>query len=255
MYCGEVMKLFKELLLEGKHDRGIFKALLIIGGPAAGKTTFSKMLMNRIPSVKIKLFDSDVIYELLAKKHGIDISSDNRISSIARAISADKHILQSSLWVNGMLPLIVLGVPSRMQKISARAELLKSYGYDVEIIFIKSVDVEHSIEQATRRMQKTGRGVPLNLITRMHNEQDDIIEQLKTKYDVLVINDFSHRDKADDEIIINAVSRFFNAPVKNPIGRHALSKLTGSKSTLSDIGQSVEQIRSKWKTNQNGPTA
>ena len=61
---------FEELLNEGVHDKGIFKAVFLAGGPGSGKD----FVMNKaLAGNGLREINSDTAFEFLMKRHGLDL--------------------------------------------------------------------------------------------------------------------------------------------------------------------------------------
>ena len=66
-----------DLLTEGVHDSGIFKAVFLAGGPGRGKSYVAKQIFGipekfNISMTGMKMINQDKEYKFLLKKHGFD---------------------------------------------------------------------------------------------------------------------------------------------------------------------------------------
>lgn len=245
------MTLLQELfyLNEGIHDKGIFKAVFILGGPASGKTTLAKSIQKNMPDFGIKILDNDVLYTHLGTKHDLDLSKEGpkKIQAIAYKMGVEKHMIQQPLWMHGMLPLVVLGVSDKPEKIINRINYLRNIGYDIRVIYIKTMDIEKTINAEIEREKKEGRGVPKSYIKSVFDKQEEAISKLSNYTSVSVIPDFAHRKEDETHHMVDVIKKFFSSDVMNPVGKKAMAELTSKGKVLGDIGTAVGTIQQNWK--------
>lgn len=247
------MKLLCELfqnIQEGVHDTGKFKALVVMGGPASGKTTLGKWIQSKLPLHGTKIMDTDVMYSHIAKKHDIDISGEKttKLANIAYKIGAHKTYKQTANWVDGMLPLILLSTGSSQERLRAQLLKLSSMGYDICVVFVYIENKELALQNEIQRAESTGRKIDVEWFNQYYQKQDDILRNVSSLYPVYTTTHFTQRDIADNEILLNSIERFFNSPVKNKIGKAVLEFLNKTGGTsLSDYPgyqDKVIQVRS-----------
>ena len=142
------------------------------------------------------------------------------LRNFAKILTAKRE----SLWINGMLPIIIDGTGKDDNRIKGVKEWLEFIGYDVYMVL---VDV--SLETAKMRNMRRRRNVDEKtiLIPTWEAIQD---HKKKGTYDKLFGEDFFIVPNDDDSKVPEA---FFNklfqktiaSPLKNPNGQNILQKL------------------------------
>ena len=145
---------FYEFLNESINDKGLFKAVFVVGPPGSGKSyTLSKLTGNIEP----RIVNTDIALEYMSKKLGITASSENW-KTVFR--DTTKRMTSNKLfsYLDGMLPLFIDGTSNNTSNILQRAGILESLGYDVAMIFVNT-DIETAKKRAKDRAQKINREV------------------------------------------------------------------------------------------------
>lgn len=216
---------FKDFISESVNDKGIFKAIFVIGLPGAGKSyTISKI--NGLVSPKI--VNTDKAGEFLSRKWNKQINSD----TWADFKDTAHRITEASLtnYIDGMLPLFVDGTSNDVSNILHRIGILESLGYDVGVAFVQA-DVKTSIARAKARAEKTGRHVDEDFIMHVHQQNQDNANYLKSKVSFFVTVD-NNDDVLDNNDMLEAykkTQKFFDMPVDNPIGKRFIETLKQTK--------------------------
>ena len=216
------MTTFKQFLDESTSDKGIMKALFIVGIPGAGKSyTVSKLKGTISPLV----VNTDRATEFLSKKLDIP-SNDETWKTVFRESS--RRITKSQLYnyLNGMLPLFVDGTSNDVSNVLGRAGLLKSIGYDVGMVFVEtSLDV--ALARAKKRAEEIGRDVNPDFIRQVYKLSQDNKSYFEGEFDFFrtVNNDPGELDDKALLKIFKEVQGFYNEPVKNLVGQRTLNKL------------------------------
>lgn len=216
---------FKRFIAEGIEDKGIFKALFIVGLPGAGKTYTTKILTGEISPMVV---NTDKAAEFMAKKLKHKITSKTWNSMFKdTAHRMTKNMLFN--YVNGMLPLFIDGTSNDVSNILSRAGILESLGYDVGCIFVHT-----TLEKAKQRVREREknqelRAVDEEFIEKIHRENAENRSFLKSKMrfyldyhpeqTVFDINDFTLEE------LFNKVQGFYKGPPKNIVGKRAIEKL------------------------------
>jgi len=161
-------KEFKQELLEGVYDPGIFKAFFLAGGAGSGKSysaekatgsaagkfewhpsmDTNKMKPGKTGPYGLKVVNSDEQLEfglMKAKMHS-DMTkySDAETMEKERIREKGKKITKKKeqMWINGRLGLIIDGTAKNPTKLSGRIKALTDVGYDTYMIFVNtSLDV------------------------------------------------------------------------------------------------------------------
>lgn len=216
---------FREFISESINDKGILKAVFVVGLPGAGKSyTVAKLGGALSPRV----VNTDKAAEFLSKKLRKQITSD----TWGEFKDSTHRITQKALgnYINGMLPLFIDGTSNDASNILHRMGILESLGYDVGIIHVKT-PLEVAIARANRRAKETGRHVDEEFIRQVHDQNDKNVEFLKSKVSFFrEINNST--DGLDDETLKKAfrkVQSFFTEPVRNPVGSRHLDIMRDKK--------------------------
>lgn len=248
-------------LTEGINDKFLFKALFIVGVAASGKSTISTPL-----KFYAKHIDVDRPQEYYSDKYNLDLGKGSNVEDRRRAREIGKRVTTEELinYVEGMLPMVVNVVGDDIAKTTARIKLLRSFGYDVGMVYINA-DIENALKRTlARRYGKGGdrhRHIPSEhvydsykkLITAVKSYQDMLYDKTETNQELL---DFYYQIQNNgfigDETITNvhkAAKKFFTSPVKNEHGAKILQQLKDEKKkTLTDIiskGEIIDKL-SKW---------
>ena len=157
---------FKQTLLEGVYDPGIFKAFFLAGGAGSGKSysaekatgsaagkfewhpTMKKVKPGKTGPYGLKVVNSDEQLEfglMKAKMHS-DMTkySDAETMEKERIRKRGKKITKKreQLWINGRLGLIIDGTAKNPTKLSVTKQDLEAVGYSTYMIFVNtSLDV------------------------------------------------------------------------------------------------------------------
>ena len=169
---------FKQTLLEGVYDPGIFKAFFLAGGAgsgksysaekatgsAAGKFEWHDSIEKKVKPGKtgpygLKVVNSDEQLEfglMKAKMHS-DMTkySDDETMEKERIRERGKKITKKreQLWINGRLGLIIDGTAKNLLKLTNQKQSLEAVGYSTYLIFVNtSLDI--ALQQNASRSRK-----------------------------------------------------------------------------------------------------
>ena len=168
---------FKQQLLEGVYDPGIFKAFFLAGGAGSGKSysaekatgsaagkfqwddSISKLTPGKVGPYGLKVVNSDeqLEYGLMKAKMSANMKAytddDTTRKELIRAKAKKKTAKKEQLWVNGRLGLIIDGTAKNLTKLGIKKKALEDVGYDTYMIFVNtSLDV--AIQQNNSRSRK-----------------------------------------------------------------------------------------------------
>ena len=158
---------FKQTLIEGVYDPGIFKAFFLAGGAgsgksysaekatgsAAGKFEWTKDYGKGINPAKtgpygLKVVNSDEQLEYGLMKAGMHSDftkySDAETMEKERIREKGKKITKKreQMWIQGRLGLIIDGTAKNPNKLSVQIKSLQDVGYDTYMIFVNtSIDI------------------------------------------------------------------------------------------------------------------
>ena len=214
------MKTFKQYIEESINDRGIFKAVFVIGIPGAGKS----YVVNQLGGIGAKVVNTDRATEFLTKLLHTPSTDDNWSTFRDRSYKITREYLVQ--YVNGMLPLFVDGTSNDVSNILNRQGILESVGYDVGIVYVKtSLDV--ALRRADERGKKINRTVSPDFIKQVYNisEQNANYLEGKVKFFRTINNDSDELGDSEINKAFGSVESFYGQPVENVVGQRNLQKL------------------------------
>ena len=153
---------FAQILTEGVHDKAIFKAVFLAGGPGSGK---DYVLDNTLAGHGLTEINSDKALEFLMDKEGLDKTmpaSENEKKDIVRGRAKNITELRQKLALLGRNGLIINGTGDDVEKITKIKKKLEEIGYDSSMIVVNTAD-EISKQRNIERGQRGGRTVPENI--------------------------------------------------------------------------------------------
>ena len=216
---------FKQFISEGIEDRGIFKAIFILGSPGAGKSYSVKKLTGQIQPV---IINTDKAVEFIAKRDGTKAESETWSLFRDSALRITKNQLEQ--YLNGMLPLFVDGTSNNTSNILHRIGILESLGYDVGIVHV-TADWDLIKARIEQRNSKTNRKVDIAFAEKVFKQAPENIAFLKGK--VSFFKEFRNghevMDNSELDEIFKEVQKFFSGPVVNPVGKRNIEKLKAEK--------------------------
>lgn len=217
---------FKNFIAESINDKGILKAIFIIGLPGAGKSYTASKIKG---SVSPRIVNTDKAAEFLSTKWGKEIRAANwhEFSDTAHRIT------ETSLtnYINGLLPLFVDGTSNDVSNILHRMGILESLGYDIGVVFVDT-PLDIAIKRAQDRSKQIGRYVDEDFIKKVHNQNLENANFLKSK-----VNFFKRVDNNGDGVLsdvelniaFKAVQSFFLSPINNPVGKRIIEEMKNKK--------------------------
>ena len=154
-----VDEFFEELLTEGVHDKGIFKAVFLAGGPGSGK---DYVLDNTLAGHGMTEINSDKALEFLMDKKGLNKTmpaSEKVARDVERGKAKNMTELRQRLALHGRNGVIINGTGDDAEKIKKIKGRLEELGYDTAMIMVNTRD-EVSASRNVERGQRGGRSVP-----------------------------------------------------------------------------------------------
>ena len=189
----DINQSFQDILLEGVHDQGIFKAVFLAGGPGSGK---DYVLSNTLEGQGLVEINSDKALEFLMDKKGLDktmpaTEKDKRDIVRTRAKSITE--LKQRLAIMGRNGLIINGTGDDFEKISRIKEKLEELGYESAMILVNTDD-EISKQRNIERGTRGGRTVPENV----RKEKWENVQNSRPKFAKLFGDKYMEFDNSQD---------------------------------------------------------
>lgn len=219
---------FKQFMSESINDKGIMKALFVVGIPGAGKSYTVSQIKG---SVSPKIVNSDISTEFLSKKLGVPANSENwKMLFRDNTKRMTRGLLTN--YLNSMLPLFVDGTSNDLSNILGRAGILESVGYDVGMVFIET-DLEVALDRAKKRGEEIDRHVDEDFIKKVHELSQENKTYFQNKFSFFREVNNNPGELNDQTIakIFKQVQSFYNEPLENPVGIRTLEKLREGKET------------------------
>ena len=150
---------FEQILTEGVHDKGIFKAVFLAGGPGSGK---DYVLDNTLAGHGLTEINSDKAFEFLMDKENLDMKmpeSEREARDLVRGRAKNVTELKQRLALLGRNGLIINGTGDDYEKIEKIKKRLEDLGYETAMVAVNTAD-EVSKQRNIERGQRGGRTVP-----------------------------------------------------------------------------------------------
>lgn len=220
------MKFEEFLLQESINDKGILKAVFIVGLPGAGK---SYTVSNLKGQVSPKIVNTDVALEFLSKKTKIPANSETW-KTVFRDSTKKMTATMLYNYINGMLPLFIDGTSNDASNVLSRAGILESLGYDVGMIFIDT-DIEVAKQRAIERAEKIGRTVDPTFIDKVYKESEANKKYFQSKFSFFKVYENNGQGLDNDlmQKLFKQVQGFYTEDVQNPVGTRNLEKIREEK--------------------------
>ena len=242
---------FKQTLLEGVYDPGIFKAFFLAGGAgsgksysaekatgsAAGKFEWHDSIEKKVKPGKtgpygLKVVNSDEQLEfglMKAKMHS-DFTkySDDETMEKERIREKGKKITKKKeqLWINGRLGLIIDGTAKNPAKLTGRIKALTDVGYDTYMIFVNT-----SLDVALQNNAGRKRRLTDETVTATWSEVQQVKDQLSNLFPggfVEIINNRAGEDVFRKSFV--EIGKLMKRPPSSPIAKAWIAHELDSKS-------------------------
>ena len=184
---------FEELLTEGVHDKAIFKAVFLAGGPGSGKDF---VLDNTLAGHGLTEINSDKALEYLMDKENLDKKmpdNEEKQRDIIRARAKGMTELRQKLALNGRNGLIINGTGDDYEKIKRIKEKLEMLGYETSMITVNTRD-DISALRNIQRGQTGGRTVP----EKIRKQKWDAVQEARPKLAELFKGNYIEFDNSED---------------------------------------------------------
>ena len=185
--------LFEEILTEGVHDKSIFKAVFLAGGPGSGK---DYVLDNTLSGHGLVEINSDKALEFLMDKKGLDKTmpaGEQEERDIVRGKAKSMTELRQRLALLGRNGLIINGTGDDVEKIAKIKERLEEIGYDTHMVAVNTAD-EVSKQRNIERGTRGGRTVPEEI----RKKKWDAVQAARPQFAEMFGQNYSEFDNSED---------------------------------------------------------
>jgi hypothetical protein len=244
---------FEELLTEGVHDKGIFKAVFLAGGPGSGK---DYVLSNTLDGHGLVEINSDKALEFLMDKKRLDKTmpdAEKASRNQVRGRAKDITELKQRLALQGRNGLIINGTGDDVEKITRIKKSLENLGYETSMLMVNTSD-EVSAARNIERGQRGGRTVPETI----RKQKWDSAQNGRTEYAKMFGANYMEFDNSEDlreadpdtvkskkmEMLqlFKNVQQFISTPPKNPKAEEWVAQELEKKDTYRVPKSGVEQV-------------
>jgi hypothetical protein len=184
---------FVEFLSEGVHDKSIFKAVFLAGGPGSGK---DYVLDNTLSGHGLTEINSDKALEFLMDKEGLDKrmpESEQEKRDLVRGRAKNVTELRQRLALFGRNGLIINGTGDDPEKIKRIKERLEELGYETSMLMVNTAD-EVSQARNIERGQRGGRTVP----EKIRKQKWDSVQAARPELAKLFGDRYTEFDNSED---------------------------------------------------------
>jgi predicted kinase len=187
------MRLHEEIIREGVHDKGIFKAVFLGGGPGSGK---DYVLSKTLDGHGLTEINSDKALEYLMDKEGLDKKMPEDEEAQRNAVrKRAKNVteLRQRLALHGRNGLIINGTGDDPEKYAKIKEMLEKLGYETSMVMVNTAD-EVSKERNIERGQRGGRTVPEDI----RKEKWESVQAARPMFGKLFRDNYVEFDNSED---------------------------------------------------------
>jgi hypothetical protein len=186
-------ELFEQHLSEGVHDKGIFKAVFLAGGPGSGK---DYVLSNTLDGHGLTEINSDKALEYLMDKDGLDKTmpaNEKEVRDMVRGRAKNVTDLKQRLALMGRNGLIINGTGDDLNKITKIKERLEEMGYETSMVAVNTAD-EVSQQRNIERGKSGGRTVPENI----RKQKWEAVQNARPEFAKLFGQNYVEFDNSED---------------------------------------------------------
>lgn len=242
---------FETLLTEGVHDKGIFKAVFLAGGPGSGK---DYVLDNTLAGHGLVEINSDKALEFLMDKEGLDKtmpSGETEKRDLVRGRAKNVTELKQRLALQGRNGVIINGTGDDVEKIAKIKERLEQIGYETSMVAVNTDD-EVSKQRNIERGTRGGRTVPEDI----RKKKWDAVQAARPQFAEMFGQSYTEFDNSEDlrqappEVvkakkdemleIFKGIKQFVETPPKNEKAQEWIANELNNKDTLtvtSDVSE------------------
>jgi len=238
------MDIKKQILGEGVNDPGIFKAIFLAGGPAAGKTFVAREIFGLPPREDsiitfapsgLKLITSDTAFEVLLKKAGYGTDLDkiaqkdpNLFLSLTDRENPDsvrnraKRITKERIthYIDGRLGVVIDGTGHLYSHVSEMREKLTHLGYDTYMVYVNT-----KLDVALQRNTSRARRLPDDLVKQSWNDAQKNMKNYQRLFggNIIIIDNSEIAIGRTGQIFqkdtYKAINKFISKPIHSNIAK------------------------------------
>lgn len=204
---------------EGVNDPAIFKAVFLAGGPGSGKSFI--VGKTGLPQLGFRVVNSDDAFEVMMKKAGKAMTSDEIFSDEGQAIRGRAKAqtrLKQDIYMKGRLGLVIDGTGKDVNKIIKQAKELQDLGYDTKMILVNT-DIETAIKRDAQRTRSLGK----KKVTEYWNTVQKNIGGLQTvfgKKNFMIVDNSEGKDYQKETLrAYRDVKKFISKDPDNPLAK------------------------------------
>jgi dephospho-CoA kinase len=191
-----------EMLMEGVHDQGIFKAVFLAGGPGSGKD----YVMNKtLDGHGLTEINSDKALEYLMDKHNLNKKmpkKEEEQRNIIRGRAKNMTELRQRLAIEGRNGLIINGTGEDLDKVKKIKSELEKIGYGSKMVMVHSSD-EVSKQRNIARGKRGGRTIP----EKIRKEKWQGAQNNRSEFAKMFGNDYHEYDNSHDAMTAHPTIR------------------------------------------------
>ena len=241
---------FKQMIVEGVYDPGIFKAFYLAGGAgsgksyaaekatgsAAGKFEWGEKKSTLKPGktgpygLKVVNSDEQLEFGLMKAKMHTDFTkySDDETmeKERIRKKAKEKTKKREQLWINGRLGLIIDGTAKNPAKLSIQKQNLEAVGYSTYLIFVNtSLDI--ALQQNAGRSRRLKDEIVRSTWEEVQRVKDQLANLFPGRY-VEIVNNRAGEDVFRKSFV--EIGKLIKRPPSSPIAKAWIAHEMESKS-------------------------
>jgi len=212
----------KSILQEGIHDRGIFKAVFMAGGPGSGK---DYVVHNAITGLGLVEINQDLAFEHILRSHDMAFTMPDdqaMLRQLMRNRAKDMTASKSKLALAGRLGIILNGTGANYDDTYEVKNSLEGLGYSTMMVYV-NVDDETSKERNYSRGQKGGRMVPETIRAQKYIQAHQNITNYQylfgPNFHLIDTSNTVDRTQHQKDLLgaFKTIMKFVNRPLVNPV--------------------------------------
>lgn len=203
-----------DLIVGGRNDKGIFKAIFLSGSPGSGKSFF---VNKALTGLGFKVINPDIWFEKEMKKRNLSLKDLKHPEAEKLQIKGTDEILpkMQKQYDSGRLPVIIDRTGTNPGPILDYKKKLEDMGYETQMYYIKT-EPEVAYERNNTRERKVPDDYINHASKAVPKNQKMFKEAFGSNY--FVINNtppFDEKKKKEFDKIFAKTQKWFNTPVNN----------------------------------------